>query len=119
VARKARLTDSQDRRMRRIAREKGLACPDCGSSEPVPKEEGEIRDRPNGGLEVPMRCEACEGNSEMAVVLSPKRPKRSACTRWEDTRKRHDVLRNALLIAWTSEDAIQVRFAEESFRAQA
>jgi hypothetical protein len=72
VARKARLTDSQDRRLRRIAREKGLACPDCGFSEPVSKKEDEIRDHPDGGAEVPMRCEACEGASEMALVLSPE-----------------------------------------------
>jgi len=72
MARKARLTDSQDRRLRRIVREKGLACPDCGSSKPVPRKEGEIRDYADGGAEVPMRCEACEGGSEMAVVLSPE-----------------------------------------------
>ena len=72
MARKVRLTDSQDRRLRRIAREKGLACPDCGSSEPVPKKEGEIRDDPDSRAEVPMRCEACEDASEMALVLSPE-----------------------------------------------
>ncbi len=72
MARKVRLTDSQDRRLRRIAREKGLACPDCGASEPVLKKEGEIRDHPDSGAEVPMRCEACEGTSEMALVLSPE-----------------------------------------------
>lgn len=33
---------------------------------------GELKDLPNGGLEVPMRCEACEGDSEMALVLSPE-----------------------------------------------
>ena len=70
---KAPLTNPQDRRLRRIAREKGLVCPDCGSSEPVPKKVGgELKDLPNGGLEVPMRCEACEGDSEMALVLSPE-----------------------------------------------
>ena len=57
--------------MRRIAREKGLTCSDCGSSEPVPKK-GEIGNHPDGGFEVPMRCEACEGISEMALVLSPE-----------------------------------------------
>jgi hypothetical protein len=72
VARKARLTESQDRRLRRVAREKGLSCPDCGSSEPVPQEGGELKDRPDGGAEVPMCCEACEGTSEMALVLSPE-----------------------------------------------
>ena len=72
MARKARLTELQDRRLRRVAREKGLACPDCGSSVPVPKEGGELKDLPDGGAEVPMRCEACEGTSEMALVLSPE-----------------------------------------------
>jgi hypothetical protein len=72
VARKERLTGSQDRRLRRIAREKGLACPECGSSEPVPKKEDEIRDHPDGGAGVPMYCEACEHTSEMALVLSPE-----------------------------------------------
>ena len=65
-------TDSQDRGLKRIAREKGLVCPDCGSSEPVPKEGGELKDLPDGALEVPVRCEACEGASEMALVLSPE-----------------------------------------------
>jgi hypothetical protein len=64
--------DPQDRRLKRIAREKGLVCPDCGSSEPVPKEGDELKDRPDGALEVPVRCEACDGTSEMAVVLSPE-----------------------------------------------
>jgi hypothetical protein len=64
--------DSQDRRLKRIARQKGLVCPDCGSSEPVPKEGGELKDLPDGALEVPVRCEACEGASEMALVLSPE-----------------------------------------------
>ena len=72
MARKAPLTDPQDRQLRRLAREKGLTCPDCGSSEPVPKQGGELKDLPDGGLEVPMCCEACGGISEMAVVLSPK-----------------------------------------------
>ena len=71
MARKTQLTDPQDRRLRRIARERGLVCPDCGSSEPVSKEGGELKDRPDGGLEVPVRCEVCDGTSEMAVVLSP------------------------------------------------
>jgi hypothetical protein len=39
----------------------------------VPKKVGgELKDLPNGSLEVPMRCEACEGDSEMALVLSPE-----------------------------------------------
>ena len=72
MARKVRLTDSQDRRLRRSARNKGLACSDCGTSEPVLKKEEEIRDYPDGGAEVTMRCEACQGSSEMALVLSPE-----------------------------------------------
>jgi hypothetical protein len=65
--------DSQeDRRLKRIAREKGFTCPECGASEPVPKEGGEPKNLPDGALEVPVRCEACEGASEMALVLSPE-----------------------------------------------
>ena len=66
------LTDPQNHHLARIARKKGLTCPDCGSSEPLPREEGEIEDLPDGGLEIPMRCETCEGASEMALVLSPE-----------------------------------------------
>jgi ssDNA-binding Zn-finger/Zn-ribbon topoisomerase 1 len=69
---KAPHTDPQDRRLKRIARQKGFTCPDCGSSEPVLKEGGELKDLPDGSLEVPVRCEACEGASEMALVLSPE-----------------------------------------------
>ena len=69
---KASHTDSRDRRLKRIAREKDFVCPDCGSSEPVLQEEGELKDLPDGGLEVSVRCEACEGDSEMALVLSPE-----------------------------------------------
>jgi hypothetical protein len=73
VASKPPHTDPQeDRRLKRIARQKGFTCPDCGASEPVPKEGSELKDLPDGGLEVPVRCEACEGNSEMALVLSPE-----------------------------------------------
>jgi hypothetical protein len=39
MAKKARLSDQQKRRAARMAREKGLTCPDCGSSEPVPEDE--------------------------------------------------------------------------------
>ena len=70
--RKESLTDPQNHRLARIAREKGLTCPDCGSSEPVPTEGGELKDLTDGDLEVPMRCEGCEGASEMALVLSPE-----------------------------------------------
>ena len=72
MARKERLTGSEDRRLKRIAREKGFTCPECGASEPVPKKGGELKDLPDGALEVPVRCEACEGASEMALVLSPE-----------------------------------------------
>jgi hypothetical protein len=72
VARKARLADRLNRRLARLAREKGLTCPDCDSSGPVPKKEGELGVRPDGGADVPMRCEECESASEMALVLSPE-----------------------------------------------
>ena len=72
MARKPPHTDPQDRLLKRIAREKGLVCPECGSSEPVPKEGSEPKDLPDGGSEVPVRCEACERASEMALVLSPE-----------------------------------------------
>ena len=39
---------------------------------PVPEESGGPKELPDGGAEVPMRCEACEGASEMALVLSPE-----------------------------------------------
>ena len=72
MARKAWLSDRHKRRATRIAREKGLTCPECGSSEPVPKDE--IRAHPDGGVDVLMRCEEkeCTNASEMALVLSPK-----------------------------------------------
>lgn len=72
MARKSRFTDLRDRRLGRIAREKGLTCSDCGSLEPVPKEGGDLGAQPDGGAEVPMCCEACEGETEMALVLSPE-----------------------------------------------
>ncbi len=53
-----------------MAREKGLACPACGSPEPVADDEG--RARPDGGAQVSMRCEDCENVVEMALVLSPE-----------------------------------------------
>jgi hypothetical protein len=70
MARKAWLSDLQKRRATLIAREKGLTCPDCGSSGPVPKDE--VQAHPDGGADVLMRCEDCEGGSEMALVLSPE-----------------------------------------------
>jgi hypothetical protein len=74
VAGKAWLTDRLNRRLTRIVQEKGLTCPDCGSSGPVPMEEG-LRTHPDGGAEVPMCCEECEGASEMVPVLSPEEAK--------------------------------------------
>jgi hypothetical protein len=69
---KASHPDARDHRLKRIAREKNFVCPDCGSSEPVLQEGSELKDLPDGGLEVSVRCEACEGDSEMALVLSPE-----------------------------------------------
>jgi hypothetical protein len=75
VARKAWLSDRQQRRATGIAREKGLTCPECGSSEPVSKDE--VRVHPGGGADVSMRCEEneCTNASEMALVLSPEEAK--------------------------------------------
>lgn len=53
---------------------KDPTCTDRGSSEPVPKMEGELVTRPDGGSGVPRRCEGCEA-SEMALVLSPEEAK--------------------------------------------
>ena len=65
-----RLSDQQKRRAARIAQEKGLTCPDCGSSEPVP--EGEAQTRLDGGADIAMRCINCESASEVTLVLSPE-----------------------------------------------
>jgi hypothetical protein len=70
VSRKTWLSDQQKRRARQLAREKDLTCPDCGGSEPVPNDE--VRAHPDGGADVLMRCEKCEGASEMALVLTPE-----------------------------------------------
>ncbi|MDQ4128048.1 MAG: hypothetical protein M3151_08910 [Actinomycetota bacterium] len=59
--------------MTRIAREMDLTCPDCGSSEPMPKDEA--RTRPDGGADVAMRCLECESASETTLVLSPEEAK--------------------------------------------
>ena len=56
-----------------MAREKGLTCPDCGSSEPVP--EDEARAHPGGGADIAMRCLNCESASEVTLVLSPEEAK--------------------------------------------
>jgi uncharacterized Zn finger protein len=75
VARKAWLSDRQKRRATGFAREKGLTCLECGSSEPVPKDN--VRAHPDGGADVLMRCEEkeCTNVSEMALVLSPEEAK--------------------------------------------
>ena len=57
----------------RLAQEKDLSCPDCGSSEPVP--EDEARTRPGGGADILMRCVDCESASEVTLVLSPEEAK--------------------------------------------
>ena len=71
---KARLSNQGKRRAAQIAREKGLTCPDCGGSDPVPTDD-EILAHPDGGADVSMRWEECEGASEMALVLSPEEAK--------------------------------------------
>lgn len=73
MAKKARLSDRQKRRVTRIAREKGLTCPDRGSSEPVP--EDEARAHPGGGANIAMRSLNCESASEVTLVLSPEEAK--------------------------------------------
>jgi hypothetical protein len=70
-----RLSDQQKRRAARIAREKGLTCPDCGSSDPVPRDDEALARRPDGGADVAMGCQSCESASEMALVLSPEEAK--------------------------------------------
>ncbi len=73
MAGRTRLSDQQKRRAARIAREKGLTCPDCGSSEPVPGDEA--RANPGGGADVVMQCVTCESASEITLVLSPEEAK--------------------------------------------
>jgi hypothetical protein len=73
VASRAWLSDEQRRRAARIAREKNLTCPDCGSSEPVP--EDEARAHPGGGADIAMLCVDCERASEVTLVLSPEEAK--------------------------------------------
>jgi RNase P subunit RPR2 len=69
----ARLSDRQKSRAVRIARDKDLTCPDCDSSEPVPKDEA--RTRSDGGADVAMCCVNCESASEITLVLSPEEAK--------------------------------------------
>jgi hypothetical protein len=63
------LSDEQRRRAVRLAQHKGLSCPDCGSSEPTPKDE--VKVHPDGGAEIAMRCESA---LEIAL-LSPEEAK--------------------------------------------
>ena len=67
------LSGEQKRHATRLAQQKGLSCPDCGSSEPVPEDEVQVH--PDGGAEIAMHCEDCESASEMALVLSPEEAK--------------------------------------------
>jgi hypothetical protein len=67
----ARLSDQQKRRAARKAREKNLTCPECGSSEPAPKDEAPAW-HPDGSAEVAMDCEDCRSAAEMTLVLSPE-----------------------------------------------
>jgi hypothetical protein len=67
------LSSEQKRHAARLAQQKGLSCPDCGSSEPVPEDEARVH--PDGGAEIAMRCESCESASEIALVLSPEEAK--------------------------------------------
>ena len=55
-----------------MAREKGLTCPDCGSSDPVPGDDEAPAWHPDGGADVAMGCQSCESASEMTLVLSPE-----------------------------------------------
>ena len=67
------LTGEQRRRVVRIARDKGVKCPDCDSTQPVPEDEARLR--PGGGAEVVMRCLDCESASEMTLALTPEQAK--------------------------------------------
>ncbi len=67
------LSGEQKHRAARLAQEKGLSCPDCGSSQPVP--EDEVKVHPGGSAEIAMRCEDCESESEIALVLSSEEAK--------------------------------------------
>ena len=73
MPRKAQLSDQQKRQATQIARQKGLTCPDCGGSEPVPNDE--VRAHLDGGADVLMRCEECMSTMEIALVLSPEEAK--------------------------------------------
>ena len=70
MASRAWLSDQQKRRASWIAQEKGLTCPDCSSSEPVPQ--SEAQSHLDGGADIAMRCVNCESTSEVTLVLSPE-----------------------------------------------
>lgn len=70
-----RLSDRQKRRAASLAREKGLTCPDCGSSDPAPRDDEALARHPDGGADVAMGCQSCESASEMTLVLSPEEAK--------------------------------------------
>ncbi len=67
------LRSAETTRAARIAQEKGLTCPECGSSEPVPEDEAQAH--PGGGAEIVVRCVNSESASEMTLVLSPEEAK--------------------------------------------
>jgi DNA-directed RNA polymerase subunit M/transcription elongation factor TFIIS len=69
MAKKVSLSDRQKTLAAQMARDADLTCPECGSSEPVA--EG-AQARPDGGAEISMRCEDCEFDPEIALVLSPE-----------------------------------------------
>jgi hypothetical protein len=73
VASRAWLSDQQKRRASWIAREKGLTCPDCSSSEPVPQ--SEAQSHLDGGADIAVRCINCERSAEVTLVLSPEEAK--------------------------------------------
>jgi hypothetical protein len=80
VTSRPRLSDQQKRRAARIAREKGLTCPECGSSEPVPEAEARAH-LDDGGTDIAMRCVDCESASEVTLVLTPEEAKALGLTR--------------------------------------
>ena len=67
------LSGEQKRHAARLAQQKGLSCPGCGSSEPVPEDEVQVHR--GGGAEIAMCCVNCEGASELTLVLSPEEAK--------------------------------------------
>jgi hypothetical protein len=112
---KAWLSDKQKRRARRIAREKGLTCPECGSSEPVPKDE--VQAHPDGGANVLMRCakrKSARTPRRWPSCSLPKRRKPSAYTLWERAQKRPDAEsgRKGYI---TSENSVLAKFVEHLF----